>query len=1048
MNQRRGQLIQSLLLLKKESDRRNYTEKHRLATDLIRKNPGDFEIDSRERDVVGVTHRPSGFRFHLPREVATPLFQKTGSDFETYLQESGTSAEEHRQNSEYADDLIPQPDEDPIEIRDSDIEGKGAFVTKPVKRGESFALALDRELHRTIGARYTNHASDPNVVFDPAPDGCYFKALRDIPEDTELTMDYGDPLGMDKEASDEEWIGVDLDGTLAKYDGWKGPDVIGAPIQKMVDRVKRYIGRGKKIKIFTARVAGDNDGVARRAIKKWCREHLGMELQITCIKDQHCREIWDDIAKKVYKNTGNMQKKADLKKRLIRKAELTGSRGRADFYGRPHPEGRDWDYHIFEDDPKKRARLVRLLRKLSESEEFRFKERDEGEHTATAASPDVDISVKTSAAKDRIRRAWDLQEKGMSKDDAWDLIDNEKVACGDMQKKAKVSTHGDGPVKEYFVTDKGVDASYATVKDNGDYSVVGDIHTDPHFRGKGFADKLLKQIVKDNKKKTLALRAGPFELDENLQEHENFDDEEYEARLAALISLYRKHGFLPGDEKSGIMPMDEERNRPYPLMIRPPGKVQKVACGDMLQYFKDNPKKYEEWQERQKKKQQKEASSGAAPAVPSIAEQASKTPAKKAVNNPVLTPPVKTVDVDTKAPATDKYQMKYMGKGYQDRIGAYQKQIEAIKKQMMAAQAAKQKEFNARAERNKKAWEMAEWGWKGEDKGKNKGKVDTYFPLHHQYGGWYHQGVYKPGEPSNLDKSVQDALAYQKATGMVPNMRVERIDMPTRFPQRYIPMKFDPKMWYGAQHNAGTKSDFVYPEGGGLKSGPVESVHPTMTVGARGKKDVSDLGHSIIHESRHNFQIPEVGDKQYPRFYQTVGLNKNLGHARHPDILKRSMAYMKEFEPDMTPTRTVFKTDPKTKERVKDADGKLIVDSKWSDRQSDVAYFLIDDKEREVRLGDIKAWWYNKGGRARNKAEAKKALTEFFEGDRPYKHGARQFLEYYDTLTPDKKIKFIDMLSEELPLVVDNRSLPSGQKYASHGYMDGYTHRSERNTND
>ena len=100
-------------------------------------------------------------------------------------------------------------------------------------------------------------------------------------------------------SSDQEWIGVDLDGTLAKYDGWKGPDVIGAPIPKMVARVQRAIGRGSNIKIFTARVAGDNDGVARRAIRKWCRLHLGLELPVTCVKDRHCREIWDDIAKKV-----------------------------------------------------------------------------------------------------------------------------------------------------------------------------------------------------------------------------------------------------------------------------------------------------------------------------------------------------------------------------------------------------------------------------------------------------------------------------------------------------------------------------------------------------------------------------------------------------------------------------------------------------------------------------------------------------------------------------------------------------------------------------
>ncbi len=32
--------------------------------------------------------------------------------------------------------------------------------------------------------------------------------------------------------SNSGWIGVDFDGTLATYDGWKGPSVLGEPIPK------------------------------------------------------------------------------------------------------------------------------------------------------------------------------------------------------------------------------------------------------------------------------------------------------------------------------------------------------------------------------------------------------------------------------------------------------------------------------------------------------------------------------------------------------------------------------------------------------------------------------------------------------------------------------------------------------------------------------------------------------------------------------------------------------------------------------------------------
>ena len=48
------------------------------------------------------------------------------------------------------------------------------------------------------------------------------------------------------------WIGVDLDGTLAKYGIWDGS--IGEPIPLMVERVKIWIALGVEVKIFTARV--------------------------------------------------------------------------------------------------------------------------------------------------------------------------------------------------------------------------------------------------------------------------------------------------------------------------------------------------------------------------------------------------------------------------------------------------------------------------------------------------------------------------------------------------------------------------------------------------------------------------------------------------------------------------------------------------------------------------------------------------------------------------------------------------------------------------
>ena len=103
------------------------------------------------------------------------------------------------------------------------------------------------------------------------------------------------------EKEEEGWIGVDLDGTLAKYTGWKGLTHIGEPIPKMVARVRRWVGRGKRVKIFTAR-ADDEKSV--NAIKKWLKKNEMPDLEVTNLKDAACIEFWDDKAVAVEKNTG------------------------------------------------------------------------------------------------------------------------------------------------------------------------------------------------------------------------------------------------------------------------------------------------------------------------------------------------------------------------------------------------------------------------------------------------------------------------------------------------------------------------------------------------------------------------------------------------------------------------------------------------------------------------------------------------------------------------------------------------------------------------
>jgi len=118
---------------------------------------------------------------------------------------------------------------------------------------------------------------------------------------------------MSEHGGDGAWIGVDLDGTLAYYDEWDGGR-IGAPIPAMVDRVKRWLSESKTVRIVTARVSNDASpeerGEQRRRIAKWCEEHLGRVLTVTCEKDFGMLELWDDRVVQVVKNTGLTKEEA------------------------------------------------------------------------------------------------------------------------------------------------------------------------------------------------------------------------------------------------------------------------------------------------------------------------------------------------------------------------------------------------------------------------------------------------------------------------------------------------------------------------------------------------------------------------------------------------------------------------------------------------------------------------------------------------------------------------------------------------------------------
>jgi len=97
------------------------------------------------------------------------------------------------------------------------------------------------------------------------------------------------------------WIGVDLDGTLAHYDGWKGPEHIGEPIPVMLERVKKTIASGITVKIFTARCCVPEQV---SFVKAWLSKQGLGDLEVTNVKDFGMIELWDDRCVSIETNTG------------------------------------------------------------------------------------------------------------------------------------------------------------------------------------------------------------------------------------------------------------------------------------------------------------------------------------------------------------------------------------------------------------------------------------------------------------------------------------------------------------------------------------------------------------------------------------------------------------------------------------------------------------------------------------------------------------------------------------------------------------------------
>ena len=68
-----------------------------------------------------------------------------------------------------------------------------------------------------------------------------------------------------KENNKTRTYAFDFDGVIAEYDGFKGADVVGKPIESVVEAIRKLKRQGHKVIIYSTR--------GEEVLKKYCAEH-------------------------------------------------------------------------------------------------------------------------------------------------------------------------------------------------------------------------------------------------------------------------------------------------------------------------------------------------------------------------------------------------------------------------------------------------------------------------------------------------------------------------------------------------------------------------------------------------------------------------------------------------------------------------------------------------------------------------------------------------------------------------------------------------------
>ncbi|MDB6124820.1 MAG: hypothetical protein JWQ71_3813 [Pedosphaera sp.] len=102
----------------------------------------------------------------------------------------------------------------------------------------------------------------------------------------------------------EDWVGVDLDGTLSSTDNpghFEPPYPLGEPVLAMLEMVKSLLVAGVTVKIFSAR-ACEPENIP--IIQDWAVKHGLGKLEVTNQKDFNLIRFYDDRAIQICPNRG------------------------------------------------------------------------------------------------------------------------------------------------------------------------------------------------------------------------------------------------------------------------------------------------------------------------------------------------------------------------------------------------------------------------------------------------------------------------------------------------------------------------------------------------------------------------------------------------------------------------------------------------------------------------------------------------------------------------------------------------------------------------